>query len=96
MRDTMAKQPDVLRAFPKAPGSPVWICQNLTKGTEYDVDVEQMTCNCRHFEAKRRCVKHLPFTLERAKLYAGDRQTYEGFAERWIAMDEADRKAVFA
>ena len=87
---------DVLRAFPKTPGSSIWVCQNLSKGTEYEVDVEQVTCTCQQFEHKRRCVKHLPFTLKRAKLYGGDRKTYEEFAERWVSMDEAERKAVFA
>ena len=92
----MAKSPDVLRAFQEKPGSPWWVCQNLTRGTEHRVNVEEMTCTCQHFEHKHRCSKHLPFTLEQAKLYAGDRKTYEGFVERWMAMDEASQKAVFA
>lgn len=71
--------PDLLRAFPRAPGSAVWICQNLTKRSEYECDTEAWTCSCPQFEHKRRC-KHIEYAVYRAKLYNGDREAYE----KWL------------
>lgn len=71
----------LLRTFPISPGSSRWGVQNIGKRTEYEVDVEQMTCNCPRFEFKRSC-KHLTYALYRCKLYSGDREAYEQFLER--------------
>ena len=75
---------ELLRAFPKAPGSSKYVVQNLTKGTEREVDTEAMTCSCPGFGHRRKC-KHLEVAVERAKLYAGDRATYERLVERLLA-----------
>lgn len=74
----------MLRAFPKSPGSSIWVVQNLEKRTEYECDVEQMTCTCRRFEHQHKCEKHLPYALQRAKLYGGDRAVYEEFVGKLL------------
>lgn len=75
---------DLLRAFPKSPGSSVWVVQNATKGSEYEVDTEACCCNCRSFEHRRSC-KHVEYALYRAKLYSGQRNdAYEAFARELV------------
>jgi hypothetical protein len=71
-------KPDLLRAFPVSGNR--WCVQNMTRGTEHEVDVEAWTCTCARFEHQRKCEKHIPFAVHRAKLYAGDRAEYE----RWV------------
>lgn len=74
---------EVLRAFPEQPGSTTWICQNCTKRTEYRVDTEGMTCNCKGWEYRRKC-RHLDYALFRAKLYGGDREVFEALVEKLL------------
>ena len=72
---------DLLRAFPLS--GTEWVVQNLLTGTECVVDVERMTATCKGAEYRGWC-KHGDFALYRAKLYGGDRQTFEQFMEQFL------------
>ena len=75
----------MLRALLVTPGGSLYDVQNLTKRTEYLVDVEAMTCTCEYFAQKHRICKHLEYALHRAKLYAGDRAEWEKVWDQELA-----------
>lgn len=63
MATATAKRGEILRAIPdREPGT--FVCQNLTKASEYDVDVNAWTCTCLGFEHRGNC-KHLEYCREK-------------------------------